>query len=141
MGRNLLIAVLLLAGVMITGCQGEQEKTAYQEISPQEAQALMEVDQNVILLDVRTEEEFHEKRIPGSVLIPDYDLAELAAQKLPDKDATILLYCRTGRRSEAASRQLIEMGYTRVYDLGGIVDWPYDTVSGRDPSKEYSSIP
>lgn len=115
---------------MFTGCQGGQEKIVYQEISPQEAQALLEEGQDVILLDVRTEEEFQEKRIPGSVLIPDYDLAELAAQKLPDKDATILVYCRTGRRSEASSRQLIEMGYTRVYDLGGIVDWPYETVSG-----------
>jgi phage shock protein E len=128
--RNLLITVLLLAVVMFTGCQGGQEKIVYQEISPQEAQALLEEGQDVILLDVRTEEEFQEKRIPGSVLIPDYDLAELAAQKLPDKDATILVYCRTGRRSEASSRQLIEMGYTRVYDLGGIVDWPYETVSG-----------
>ncbi|MGI6550822.1 MAG: rhodanese-like domain-containing protein [Syntrophomonadales bacterium] len=130
MVRNLLITVLLLAVVMFTGCQGGQEKIVYQEISPQEAQALLEEGQDVILLDVRTEEEFQEKRIPGSVLIPDYDLAELAAQKLPDKDATILVYCRTGRRSEASSRQLIEMGYTRVYDLGGIVDWPYETVSG-----------
>ena len=118
MVRNLLITVLLLAVVMFTGCQGGQEKIVYQEISPQEAQALLEEGQDVILLDVRTEEEFQEKRIPGSVLIPDYDLAELAAQKLPDKDATILVYCRTGRRSEASSRQLIEMGYTRVYDLG-----------------------
>ncbi len=132
MGRKLLITVLLLAAVMITGCQGGQEKIVYQEISPQEAQALLEEDQDVILLDVRTKEEFMEKRIPGSVLIPDYDLAELAAQELPDKDATILVYCRTGRRSEASSRQLIEMGYTRVYDLGGIVDWPYDTVSGSE---------
>ncbi len=153
MGRNLLIAVLLSAIVVISGCQGEQEQAtsekeqvayeqeqvahepaqvAYKEISPQEALALMEEDPNVILLDVRTEEEYYEKRIPGSVLIPDYDLPELAAQKLPDKDATILVYCRTGRRSEASSRQLIEMGYTRVYDLGGIVDWPYDTVSGSE---------
>ena len=117
MGRNLLIAVLLSAIVVISGCQWkheqvtheqeqvthEQEQVAYKEISPQEALALMEEDLNVILLDVRTEEEFQEKHIPGSVLIPDYELAELAAQMLPDKDATILVYCRTGRRSEAAS--------------------------------------
>ena len=108
LGRNLLIAVLLSAIVVISGCQWkheqvthEQEQVAYKEISPQEALALMEEDLNVILLDVRTEEEFQEKHIPGSVLIPDYELAELAAQMLPDKDATILVYCRTGRRSEA----------------------------------------
>lgn len=153
MVRKLLIAVLLSAIVVVSGCQGEreqviheqeqvtneqeqvtheQEQVAYKEISPQEALALMEEDENVILLDVRTEEEFQEKHIPGSLLIPDYELAELAAQMLPDKDATILVYCRTGRRSEASSRQLLEMGYTSVYDLGGIVDWPYDTVSGSE---------
>jgi len=131
MRKRLFIIAMLMAVFALTGCQGGQGKAAeYQEITPQEARVLLEEDKEVVLLDVRTEEEFREQRIPGSILIPDYEISDLATQKLPDKDATILLYCRTGRRSEAAARQLIEMGYTNVYDLGGIVDWPYETVSG-----------
>lgn len=130
MRKHLFIIAMLMAVFALTGCQGGQGKAEYREITPQEAQVLLEEDNEVVLLDVRTEEEFQEQRIPGSILIPDYEIFDLVTQKLPDKDATILVYCRTGRRSEAAARQLIEMGYTSVYDLGGIVDWPYDTVSG-----------
>ncbi|MCL2755121.1 MAG: rhodanese-like domain-containing protein [Oscillospiraceae bacterium] len=48
-----------------------------------------------------------------------------AASELPDKTTTVLIYCRSGRRSEIAARELIEMGYTRVFDFGGILDWSY----------------
>jgi phage shock protein E len=86
-------------------------------------------NENVTILDVRTREEFDEIRIAGTILIPDYVIRELAEALLPNKKATILVYCRTGRRSELASRALIEMGYQNVYDFGGIVDWEYETIS------------
>ncbi len=87
-------------------------------------------DSTYVLLDVRTEEEYREKRIPGSVLIPDYELAQRAEAELPDKRQVIFVYCRSGRRSEAAARKLVEMGYNHVYDIGGIIDWPYETTQG-----------
>jgi rhodanese-related sulfurtransferase len=83
------------------------------------------------LLDVRTSEEYKEKRIEGAVLIPDYEINDRAAAALPDKDAAILIYCRSGRRSASVAHELIEMGYTNVYDFGGINDWPYETVRYR----------
>ncbi len=113
-------------------CAAEPEpavKSEYKRISAEVAKEMMEKEE-VIILDVRTEEEFAVIRIEGAVLIPDYEIEKLAEEKLLDKEATILVYCRTGIRSENASRALIEMGYTSVYDFGGIVDWEYETSSG-----------
>ena len=87
-------------------------------------------DKDVILVDVRTPEEHRQKRIPGSILLPDYELKSRAEEVLPDNDAKIVVYCRSGRRSAEAAKVLKEMGYKNVYDLGGIIDSPYETESG-----------
>lgn len=50
-------------------------------------------------------------------------------EALPNKEAVLIVYCRSGRRSKAAAEKLIDLGYENVYDMGGIIDWPYDTVS------------
>ena len=102
----------------------------YLKISAEDAYQMMRGTDEYILLDVRTDEEFKERRIEGAVLIPDYEIQNRAQTELPDKNALILIYCRSGRRSANAADELIEMGYTKVYDFGGIIDWPYDTVSG-----------
>ncbi len=109
---------------------GQNEKAEYIRINAEEAKAMIDQEE-VIVLDVRTTEEYEETRIGGALLIPDYEIVELAEEKLPDREATILVYCRTGNRSEDASRDLIQMGYQNVYDFGGIVDWDYKTVSGK----------
>ncbi|MCL1792653.1 MAG: rhodanese-like domain-containing protein [Oscillospiraceae bacterium] len=102
----------------------------YRKISAEEAREMMESSESYILLDVRTEEEYRENRIGGAMLLPDYEITKRAELELPDKNAVILVYCRSGRRSENAARELAEMGYTNVYDFGGIFDWPYETVGG-----------
>ena len=104
-------------------------EAVYRKISAEEAREIMESSENYILLDVRTEEEYKEARIAGAVLIPDFEITERAESELPDKNAIILVYCRSGRRSENAARKLVGMGYTNIYDFGGILDWPYETVS------------
>jgi rhodanese-related sulfurtransferase len=81
-----------------------------------------------VLLDVRTPEEYAESHIDGAVLIPDTEIADRADAELIHKDARIYVYCRTGVRSASATKILVDMGYTNVYDIGGIVDWPYGTV-------------
>jgi rhodanese-related sulfurtransferase len=78
---------------------------------------------------VRTEEEHSEKHIPNSILIPVDIIEKEAATKLLDKNAPIFVYCRSGRRSITASETLVKMGYADVYNLGGIIDWPYETKS------------
>ena len=100
---------------------------SYQKITAEEARGFMDSGEEYILLDVRTDQEFNEGHIGGAMLIPDYEIAVRAEQELPDKNALILIYCRSGRRSANIANELLEMGYLRVYDFGGIIDWPYET--------------
>ncbi|MBE6356683.1 MAG: rhodanese-like domain-containing protein [Lentisphaerae bacterium] len=79
-----------------------------------------EIPDNAILLDVRTQKEFAERHIPGSLLIPHDQIAEKAPALLPDKNAPIALFCRSGRRSAIAKGTLESLGYTAVIDLGAI---------------------
>lgn len=99
------------------------------KISAAEAQKMISESKDYVLLDVRTEKEYRHKRIDGAYLIPDNELKDRAATELPDKDKVILLYCRSGRRSAKAAKTLARMGYTNVYDFGGIINWPFATVS------------
>ena len=101
----------------------------YKRITAEEAFNMMQNSKEYILLDVRTEEEFNSEHIEGAILIPDNEISNRAADELPDKNALILIYCRSGRRSEIAARELINMGYTNTYDFGGILTWPYPTTS------------
>lgn len=117
----LIIAVCLLLSVTACGQQGP----GYEQISAEEAKQLMDTEEDYIILDVRTEEEYFLGRIPGAILIPDYEIGERAEAELPDKDQLILVYCRSGNRSKDASSELAEMGYTNVKEFGGINDWPY----------------
>ena len=107
------------------------QQAVYQKITGEQAKIMMEENEQYILLDVRTDDEFTANRIEGAILIPDYEILYRAEVDLPDKDALILIYCRTGRRSANVAHELLEMGYTNVYDFGGITtDWDYDTISG-----------
>lgn len=108
--------------------ENEIKNYSYRKIGAEEAKSLMEDGDPYVLVDVRTPEEFKEGHIEGALLLPDYEVEASAAKLLPDKDARILLYCRTGRRSESAAKTLVAMGYTNVVDFGGITDWPYETV-------------
>lgn len=103
------------------------EEAVYRKITPKEAKEMMDGG-GVLILDVRTTEEFAAGHIAEAVLLPDYDIAAQAETVLTDKAATILVYCRTGRRSEGAAKKLVELGYTGIYDFGGIVEWPYEVV-------------
>lgn len=106
---------------------GGKELT-YEQISPEEAKVLMESERGCVIIDARTEEEFAQGHIEGAILIPEYEIASRAERELPDKDALILVYCRSGRRSKIASEELVKLGYTNVKEFGGIIDWPYETV-------------
>jgi phage shock protein E len=103
-------------------------KAEYHRISPQEAKAVMDAHEPVTVLDVREPSEYKAGHIANAVLLPSGSVAAMAEQMLPDKDAKILVYCLSGGRSSAAARQLVRLGYTRVYDFGGIADWPYGVV-------------
>ncbi len=100
----------------------------YRKITPEKAKARIDSGDEVIILDVRTDAEFRSGHIPGSILIPNESIAKTRPELLPDLDAEILVYCRSGNRSAQAAKKLIAMGYTKVYDFGGINNWPYEIV-------------
>ena len=107
----------------------QQEATStYEQISAEQAKTIMDTETDYIIIDARTEEEFSEGHIEDAILIPEYEIAERAEKELPNKDALILVYCRSGRRSKIASEELVKLGYTNVKEFGGIIDWPYEIV-------------
>ena len=88
-----------------------------------EAKAIFESNAAAILLDVRNQDEYDEYHIDGSTLIP---VAELEARlsELPDKNAIIIVYCRAGMRSARAYEILATNGYTNIYDMQKVENWP-----------------
>lgn len=99
----------------------------YRKITAEQAYEMMNT-QEVVIVDVRTQSEYNEGHIQNAVLIPNETIGSDLPANLPDKNAIILVYCRSGRRSEEAARKLINLGYVSVYDFGGINDWTYGTV-------------
>lgn len=100
----------------------------YKQISQSKAKQIMDENDNIIILDVRTKEEYLKGHIKKSILIPYDEIHYYAPLYLTDKTQTILVYCRTGRRSKIAAKALIMMGYENVYEFGGILEWPYKIV-------------
>jgi rhodanese-related sulfurtransferase len=141
MKKHILLLNLLAVGMItLVGCSNgkdtdqsesvsEETETILEKISAEEAKTMMEESKDIIILDVRTEEEYSEGHIEGALLIPDYEISEKATELLKDTDATILVYCRSGRRSAISAQELSDLGYTSIYDFGGILDWPYDIVN------------
>ncbi len=115
--------------LLFTGCGGGTADNSYQQITQEEAKEMMDT-QEVIVLDVREQNEYDSGHIPGAVLLPVGTIDEdTAAAVIPEKDSTVLVYCRSGNRSKTASSALAELGYTNIYEFGGINTWPYETES------------
>ena len=115
----ILVSIIMIMG--LTGC--EKKDMSYTQISMDEAVAMMETEENYIILDVRTIEEFAEKHIPNAVNIPNETIGSEELAELPDKNQLILVYCRSGNRSKQASEKLAALGYTNIYEFGGINNW------------------
>ncbi len=99
-----------------------------QKISPVEAKRIMDTNSDIYIVDVRDEDELYEGYIDNSVLIPLDTVEKTAESIIEDKNKLVLVYCRSGRRSKEAAEILDRLGYKNVYDIGGILDWPFDLV-------------
>lgn len=125
------LLLITIISIVISGCEkGEQKDTMeekYVRITQEEAKEMMGKE-DTIVLDVRTKAEYDEGYIENAILLPVTDIKEKADKVLPSKDSTILVYCRSGNRSKTASKELINLGYTNVYDFGGINSWKYGIV-------------
>ena len=104
------------------------EKEMYQQITAEEAKKIMDSGEKHIILDTREQDEYDEGHIKGAILIPYTEIDNKAEEMLPDKDALMLVYCRSGRRSKIAAESLAKLGYANVKEFGGIIDWKYEVV-------------
>lgn len=100
----------------------------YQVITAKQGKQILDNDKDIILLDVREPDEYAQGHIPNARLMPLGTIAKQAPTDLPDRDAKLIVYCRSGRRSKMAADTLLTLGYTHVLDMGGILDWPYEVV-------------
>ncbi|HZW49701.1 MAG TPA: rhodanese-like domain-containing protein [Bacillota bacterium] len=128
---SLLIFVLFIAILfaLYSFLSSNSSAIEYHKISPEIAKSRIDSKDELIIVDVRTKEEYQEKHIENAILIPNETITDQKPALLPNLDAEILIYCRSGNRSAQAAEKLIKLGYTKIYDIGGINDWPYATVT------------
>ncbi|MGB4984662.1 MAG: rhodanese-like domain-containing protein [Erysipelotrichaceae bacterium] len=119
MKKTIIVFIL----VILVGCSSNSIKSLV--IDSKQAKTMMDSEE-VVVVDVRTKEEFDEGHISKAINIPLDEIEKIDVVK----DKKILVYCRSGNRSATASSKLVEMGYEKVYDFGGIKDWPYEVVIG-----------
>ncbi|ADY12880.1 rhodanese-like domain-containing protein [Sphaerochaeta globosa] len=134
MSKIYIILLLILVIVLFVSFKNQQVKpvqgsaASYKKITAQEAMNLMQSGQKLTIVDVRTPSEYESGHIQGAINVPNESIATSVVSALPDLDATILVYCRSGARSAQAAKKLLAIGYTNVTDFGGIINWPYEVV-------------
>lgn len=120
---------LAIIGLFIVGCGKNTIETMNEikwfKITSEEAKEIIDKEDDIIILDVRSESEYKEGHLSNSILIPVDELESKAENLLKEKEQKILIYCRSGNRSSKAAEILSKLGYTNIYDFGGINSWTY----------------
>ena len=134
--KKKLILVFLLLLVFTAGCSAsaptadtEKSSPGFHQISQEEAKEMMAKDDGHVVVDVRRQDEYDAGHIPGAILVPNESIGCDSPEALPDYDQIILVYCRSGNRSKQAAQKLASMGYTNIYEFGGITTWTGDVVA------------
>ena len=138
------LAVFAVLCMLLTACgngasssEGTQSEVqtitdsaaTYHQITQEKAKEMMQAEDGHIIVDVRRQDEYDSGHIPGAILIHNESIGTEKPKELPDLDQVILIYCRSGRRSKEASQKLADMGYTHIYEFGGIIDWSGEVVT------------
>lgn len=123
--KKILAACCLVC--VLAGCNSDAD--GYTQVDASTAEQMMADEDNEIVLDVRTPEEYAEAHIPGAINVPNETIGDDAIAELPDKAQLIMVYCRSGNRSKQAAQKLADQGYTNVVEFGGINDWTGETVA------------
>ncbi|WP_330370839.1 cyclophilin-like fold protein [Butyrivibrio proteoclasticus] len=151
MKRRYLALGMLTLAIILTGCGAKTEsdvtiiggadgptsvflaskndKDSYTQIDQETAKLMMDLNDGHVIIDVRRQDEYDEGHIPGAICIPNESITDSMPSELPDLEQIILVYCRSGRRSKEAAQKLFDMGYTNVYEFGGIIDWTGEIVT------------
>lgn len=130
--KRILFLAIIFSAIMLSGCGVVNH---YTHLSQDEAKKIIQTEASVIILDVRTPEEYEKKHIKNSVLLPIEELRNGNFAMLTDKNQKILIYCWTGRRAEASAEILAKENYTNVFEFGGLVDWTGE-VEGTEVNKD-----
>ena len=128
----LIVVVLLVAWQVMEHAESLKAEESYRQVTMADAMEMMETEENYIILDVRRPDEFREKHIPGAINIANETIGTDEIPQLPEKEQRIYVYCRSGNRSKQAAEKLVALGYTDIVEIGGILDWPGEVVTGRD---------
>ena len=113
------VGYILITTFSSNGYQVLDQDTAYKQLQD---------DNSIHLIDVREPHEFNAGHIDGAQLIPLGTIEDSFSLYIPQKDTKIFIYCRSGNRSAEAAKKLVSMGYTNVFDIGGIITWEYGIV-------------
>ena len=133
--RNLITVIIILVIIVVIGIflknrnSKEDNKITVKDaniqyVSMNDIEKIMNENENYIILDVRTIEEYNDGHIPSAICIPNETIDENVVDKLPNKEQLILIYCRSGNRSKQATIKLKDLGYLNLIEFGGIIDWP-----------------
>ena len=118
MRKKMIVVMLFL--FLLVGCSGTSKSTSVNYVEAKEKI----INEQALLVDVRTKEEYNESHIDGAVLLTLDDINEESAQEVIDsKDRVIIVYCKSGNRSKQALAILNDLGYENVYDLGAMSNW------------------
>ena len=128
--EKIAIPALLALALVLTGVTNFAPKTTgYRQVTTAEAVNIMQTEENYVILDVRTAQEFASGHIPGAALLPNETIGTEDIPLLPDQDQLILVYCRSGNRSKQAAEKLAQLGYTNIVEFGGINSWTGEIVT------------
>jgi len=128
----LIIIVLVVVGGVIFMLNKQDKnsnnETTIKHVSMHDIVKSMNENTNYIILDVRTVAEYNDGHIPNAICIPNETINGDIIDKLPNKEQLILIYCRSGNRSKQAAEKLKNLGYTKLVEFGGIIDWKGEIV-------------
>lgn len=113
------VGYILITTFSSNGYRVLDQDTAYKQL---------QIDKSIHLVDVRELHEFNAGHINGAQLIPLGTIEDSFSSLIPQKDTKIFIYCKSGNRSAEAAKKLVSMGYTNVFDIGGIITWEYGIV-------------
>lgn len=127
-----ILILIVLSCILITGCSNDIDdnninNTYIEMITTNEVKKIIDDYDNytdTVIVDVRTNDEYESGHIKGAVNVPVSEIKSIDISK----DKKIVVYCRSGSRSNTAAKELIELGYEKVYDMGGINDWKFELV-------------
>lgn len=122
------LAVLILAlSVLVAACSSDTTTQSIELVSPAEAsQVIADSPAGLVVLDIRTPEEFAQARLADAMLVDFYEDDFAAQLDTLDKDVPYVMYCNSGNRSSEAVKTMEDLGFVEVYEIdGGIVNW-YD---------------